>query len=101
MFSTHIVSDNIGLSTFGWLIAVFLVGTFAFALSLQTILGATRRFWKAVDKKTTSWEKSIVSSTRKSDRPGTTQSRYASSNRNVQLGVARKDDLESGTRISD
>jgi hypothetical protein len=44
IFSTRIVPDSEGLGTFGWLIEIFLVGTFIFALSLQTILGFTRIF---------------------------------------------------------
>lgn len=98
IFSTRIVPESRGLSTFGWLIAIFLVGTFIFALSLQTILGATRRFWKAVDRQTSAWEKSFAPSAPRPDTPRSRPSTSKFSNRNGHSELSHKDDLESGTR---
>jgi hypothetical protein len=98
IFSTRIVPDSEGLGTFGWLIAIFLVGTFIFALSLQTILGATRRFWKAVDRQTSAWEKSFAPSAPWPDAPRSMSSISKLSSRNTHSELSPKDDLESGAR---
>lgn len=98
IFSTRIVPDSEGLGTFGWLIAIFVVGTFIFALSLQTILGFTRIFWKAVDRQTSAWEKPFTPSAPRPDTPRPRSSISKPSNRNTHSGLSQKDDLESGTR---
>jgi hypothetical protein len=46
----NIVPNDTGWPLFGWLIAVFLLGTVIFALSLQIIIGRLRRAGKALDK---------------------------------------------------
>ena len=98
IFSTRIVPDSEGLGTFGWLIAIFLVGTFIFALSLQTILGFTRIFWKAVDRQTSAWEKSFAASAPWPYMPRSRPSISKLSSRNTHSESSQKDDLESGTR---
>jgi hypothetical protein len=44
-----IVPERAGWGTFGWLIAVFLLVTMIFALSLQVIIGRFRRVGKTFD----------------------------------------------------
>jgi hypothetical protein len=46
----NIMPNDAGWGTFGWLIAVFLLVTVGFALSLQIIIGRLRRAGKAIDK---------------------------------------------------
>ena len=46
----NIVPKDAGWGLFGWLIAVFLLVTVVFALSLQIIIGRVRRAGKAIDK---------------------------------------------------
>jgi hypothetical protein len=46
----NIVPNDAGWPLFGWLIAVFLLVTVIFALSLQIIIGRLRRAGKALDK---------------------------------------------------
>ena len=98
IFSTRIVPDSEGLGTFGWLIAIFIVGTFIFALSLQTILGFTRIFWKAVDRQTSAWEKSFAASAPRRVMHRSKPSISKLSNSNTHSELSQKDDLESGTR---
>jgi hypothetical protein len=46
----NIVPNDAGWGLFGWLIAVFLLVTVVFALSLRVIIGRLRRAGKAIDK---------------------------------------------------
>ncbi len=45
-----IVPDNAGWGAFGWLVAVFLLATMIFALSLQVIIRRLRRVGKEIDR---------------------------------------------------
>lgn len=43
-----IVPEKAGWGTFGWLMVVFVFVTMIFALSLQLIIGRSRRVWKEI-----------------------------------------------------